>query len=67
MPLMTNKQIQSWLKIIEDALGESPDSCIYKNNINPVRTGLQLYKVISQVQDSFDMSTQSINTVQETI
>ena len=49
MPLMTNKMAQTWLKIIEEVLGESPDNSIFKNNINPVRIGLQLYKVIKQI------------------
>lgn len=67
MPLMTNKMAQSWLKIIEEVLGDCPNNSIYKHNINPIRTGLQLYKAITQVEESFDIPSQTIGALQATI
>ena len=40
MPSMSNGQAEQFLQLIEEVLDEQPENSIFKNNINPIRTGL---------------------------
>ena len=44
------------MKIIEGVVGEQAHNSVLKMNINPLRTGLMLYRVIDEVYHAFQYS-----------
>ena len=45
-----NKNLAArFMKIIEQILNEPAKRSIFKNNINPLRVGLMLYRVLDEV------------------
>ena len=63
MPIMSNNQAEQSLLLIEEVLDEAPENSIFKNNINPIRTGLQIYKFIDKLSESFVVSNNKIETL----
>ena len=53
LPLVDKKQCEKLLNIIMDVLDESADNCVYKNNINPLKIGLMIYKMIDDIMVKF--------------
>jgi hypothetical protein len=49
MPLMNKNLAARFMKIIEQILNEPAKRSIFKNNINPLRVGLMLYRVLDEV------------------
>ena len=50
IPAMTNAQAESFMKIIEHSLEETSENSVFRNNLNPLRLGVQLYKIVEDVQ-----------------
>jgi len=49
MPLMNRKIAARFMKIIEVVLTEPASNSVFRNNINPLRTSLMLYRVLDEV------------------
>ena len=56
LPLMNRKTAIRFMKIIEGVLGEPASNNVLKMNINPLRTGLMLFRVIDEVSSTFSYS-----------
>ena len=56
LPLMNRKIATKFMKIIEGVLNEPANNHVLKMNINPLRTGLMLFRVIHEVSDAFGYS-----------
>jgi hypothetical protein len=52
-PLMNKNLAISFMKIIEIVLSHPANNSIFRNNINPLRVGLMLYRVIEEVQTTY--------------
>ena len=50
IPLMTKQTAARFMKTIEGVLNEPASNSIFKNNLNPMRVGLMLYRVLEEVQ-----------------
>lgn len=55
------------MKTIEGVLNEPASNSIFKNNLNPMRVGLMLYRVLEEVQKEYAYSDHSTNLMQESI
>ena len=61
-----NKSLATrFMKIVEEVLNFSPEDSIFKNNINPLRVGLMLYRVVDEVQTLYHYSINSTNLMKE--
>ena len=49
MPLMNRKTAARFMKIIEVVLNEPASNSVFRNNMNFLRVGLMLYRVITEV------------------
>lgn len=56
IPYMSNRQASNFMKAVESILDQPPQLDIMKMNLNPIRVGLLLYKVIDQVQQESNYS-----------
>jgi len=59
MPLMNRTLATNFMKIIEGVISNSAQDSIFKNNINPMRVGLILYRVVDEVQKEYGYSEHS--------
>ena len=50
MPLLRFHTVERLIKIFERVLDYPQDESIFRNNLNPLRTGLMLYKLIVDLQ-----------------
>jgi len=55
------------MKIIEQILNEPAKNSIFRNNINPLRVGLMLYKILDEVQKEYSYSEHSTNLMKEKV
>lgn len=53
MPLMNRNLAIRFMKIIEVVLKQPSDQGIFTNNINPLRVGLLLFRVLDEVQTEY--------------
>jgi hypothetical protein len=53
------------MKIIGEVIGAPAKDNILRNNINPLRTGLMLYRLINELQDKFKYSENTTNIMME--
>lgn len=67
MPLMNKNLASRFMKIIEVILKEPAEKSIFSNNINPIRVGLTLYRVIDEVQTQYQYSQNSTDLMKEAI
>lgn len=67
MLAMSNDQAESFMKIIENVLEEPPENSIFRNNINPLRIALQLYKIVTDIHLKFGYSEFATNAIKESI
>lgn len=44
------------MKIFEEVLSEPAENSVFRQNINPLRVGLTLYKLIDDIQTQFNYS-----------
>ena len=44
------------MKVFEEVIGNDANASIFRANINPLRLGLQLYKLIDEIAGSFGYS-----------
>jgi len=65
MPFMNKSLATRFMKIVEEVLNFSPEDSIFKNNINPLRVGLMLYRVVDEVQTLYHYSINSTNLMKE--
>lgn len=65
IPLMNRNVAARLMKIIEGILKEPASNSILKKNINPLRVGLMLYRVIDEIQKCFAYSEHSSNIMKE--
>lgn len=56
MPFMNKRLATSFMKIIEEVLNQPASCSIFKSNINPLRVGLMLYRVLDNVQSLYAYS-----------
>ena len=56
MPVITKKQAYAAMKVFEEVIGNDANASIFRANINPLRLGLQLYKLIDDITDTFGYS-----------
>lgn len=49
MPLMNRKIASRIMKIFEEILNEPASNSVLKNNVNPLRVGLMLYRAIDTI------------------
>jgi hypothetical protein len=56
---MNKNLATTFMKIIEVVLNESANNSIFRNNINPLRVGLMLYRVIDEVEANYHYSENS--------
>lgn len=66
-PLMNKHQATRFMKIIEQILNEPAKNSIFRNNINPLRVGLMLYKILDEVQKEYSYSEHSTNLMKEKV
>ena len=59
MPLMNKVTASKFMKIIEEVINVPSSKSIFKNNINPMRVGLILYRVVEEVQQEYGYSENS--------
>jgi hypothetical protein len=55
-PFMKKQQAEKMMKIFEEVLSEPAENSIFRQNINPLRVGLTLYKLIDDIQKEFGYS-----------
>ena len=67
MPLMNKKIAAQFMKTIERVLNEPASNSIFKMNINPLRMGLILYRVLFEVQEMYAYSEHSTAIMMDTI
>ena len=67
MPLMNKNLAARFMKIIEQILNEPAKRSIFKNNINPLRVGLMLYRVLDEVQKEYSYSEHSTQIMKNKI
>lgn len=56
IPLMKHFHIKRFLRTIDEALDYSAENSIFRHNMNPLRVGLILYKLIQDLHDAFGFS-----------
>lgn len=56
MPFMKKHQAEKIMKVFEEVLSEPAENSIFRQNINPLRVGLTLYKLIDDIQVTFSYS-----------
>ena len=56
MPLLNRKQAFRFMKILGEVLDEPAANSVLRNNINPLRVGLMLYRLIETVTENFQFS-----------
>jgi len=49
MPLMNRKIAAKIMKILEGILNEPANNSVLRNNVNPLRVGLMLYRLIDDI------------------
>jgi hypothetical protein len=67
IPLMTKQTAARFMKTIEGVLNEPASNSLFKNNLNPMRVGLMLYRVLEEVQLEYAYSDHSTNLMQASI
>ena len=48
-PMMNLRNATHFMKIIEEVIQNKPNESIFMKNINPMRVGLMLYRLVDQV------------------
>lgn len=66
-PFMKKYQADAFMEIFDVVLKNPADECIFKQNINPLRVGLTLYKLIDDIQHEFGYSSFSSATMKSLI
>ena len=56
LPLMNRHSAANFMKIIEEVLKEPANNSIFRNNLNPLRMGLMLYKLVKEVSEEHSYS-----------
>lgn len=67
MPLMNKSIAAKFMKVIESVLQEPASNSFLKNNTNPLRCGLMLYRVLVDVSQEHGYSEHSTNIMKETL
>ena len=55
-PMMNKNKAAKFMKIIDEVIQNKSENNILKMNINPMRVGLMLYRLVNQVQNEFGYS-----------
>ena len=67
MPFMNKYQAVNFMKILEVALENKAQNSIFIHNVNPIRMGLNLYKLIDDLQRFSNYSNYCSSKMQEII
>ena len=67
IPLMNKKIASKFMKTIELVLDYPGSNSIFKMNINPLRTGLELYQVLDKVQEDHGYSEHLTDLMKERV
>lgn len=65
MPLMNRKTAARIMKILEEILNEPASNSVLRNNVNPLRVGLMLYRLIDTIQHNFGYSDHTSNLMKD--
>lgn len=65
IPLMNRKIAARIMKIFESVLNEAASNSVLKKNINPLRVGLMLYRLIDTIQNTFGYSEHTSKLMKE--
>ena len=66
-PFMKKFQAEEFMEVFDIVLKKPANESIYKQNINPLRVGLTLYKLIDDIQNEFNYSSFSSATMKSII
>jgi hypothetical protein len=58
-PMMNKTKAAKFMKIIEEVIQNKSENSILKMNMNPMRVGLMLYRLVNEVQNEFGYSQNS--------
>lgn len=67
LPLFKRSQILRLMKAIENVLNLPTTESLLRNNINPMRTGLMLFRAITEIVDRFKYSKNSSDIMKFTL
>ena len=65
IPLMNKATAGKFMKIIEVVLQQPASNSIFKNNINPMRVGLMLYRLLVDMEEEHNYSEHSTEIMKE--
>ena len=67
MCLLTRQEAFDLMKVITNVLDEPAANSFLRNNINPLRVSLMLYRLIAEVTETFGYSRHTADILQEKI
>lgn len=67
MPLLRRQDAFDLMKILIEVIDEPASNSFLRNNINPLRVGLLLYRLIAECVEIFGYSTHTASIMQESI
>ena len=62
---MNRKTAARIMKILEEILNEPASNSVLRNNVNPLRVGLMLYRLIDSIQENFGYSDHTSNLMKD--
>ena len=66
-PFMKKYQAEAFMEIFDVVLKKPANESIFKQNINPLRVGLTMFKLIDDIQREFNYSPYSSATMKSLI
>jgi hypothetical protein len=66
-PFMKKNQAEAFMEIFDVVLKKPANQSIFKQNINPIRVGLTLYKLIDDIQREYSYSSFSSDAMKSLI
>ena len=63
MPSLQKSIVEVLFKRLLEVLAEPAENSIFKRNINPLRTGLILYKLVDDLQEHFNISEYTVEQI----
>lgn len=65
IPLMARPDAFRLMRIIIEVINESASNSFLRNNINPLRVGLMLYRLIAEITEEFKYSEHTSKALQD--
>ena len=67
IPIMQRQEAFQLMRIIIEIIDEPAQNSFLRNNINPLRVGLMLYRLISELAEEFNYSAPTANATLEKV